>query len=435
MKVVHADTVRRPGKVFADMVITNIGQLLTMNPGKGPKRGAEARDLGIIENAFLAASQGKVAACGPQAAFSETVELVAGATVIDAGGKVVAPGFIDCHTHVVFAGWRGEEYGMRSRGASYLEIAAKGGGIMSTVRATRAASREELIERTLGFLDEMLSLGTTSCEGKSGYGLNLETEIKQLEVIRECSRLHPVDIVPTFMGAHAFPPEFKHDRKGYIDEVIRMLEPVSRLKLARFADVFCDVGNFTVEESRLILEEARKHGFELKLHADELENTGATELACELGAVSCDHLIKVSQRGIEMLAESDTITVLLPATSCFLGEFPGAPGRRLIDSGAAVAIATDFNPGTCTAMSMPLVMTLACSVLGFSPEEAFVAATWNAGWAAGLGGIAGGFAQGLAMDAVIFDTQDYLDVPYRFGTNLVHTVIKAGKPVRSKNNK
>jgi imidazolonepropionase len=263
----------------------------------------------------------------------------------------------------------------------------------------------------------------------------LETEIKQLEVIRECSRLHPVDIVPTFMGAHAFPPEFKHDRKGYIDEVIRMLEPVSRLKLARFADVFCDVGNFTVEESRLILEEARKHGFELKLHADELENTGATELACELGAVSCDHLIKVSQRGIEMLAESDTITVLLPATSCFLGEFPGAPGRRLIDSGAAVAIATDFNPGTCTAMSMPLVMTLACSVLGFSPEEAFVAATWNAGWAAGLGGIAGGFAQGLAMDAVIFDTQDYLDVPYRFGTNLVHTVIKAGKPVRSKNNK
>ncbi|HHT84637.1 MAG: imidazolonepropionase [Bacillota bacterium] len=426
---------RQPGKVFADMAITNIGQLLTMNPGKGPKRGAEAQDLGIIENAFLASHEGKVVACGPQAVFSEKVELAAGATVTDARGKVVAPGFIDSHTHVVFAGWRGEEYGMRSRGASYLEIAAQGGGIMSTVRATRAASKEELIQRTLGFLDEMLSLGTTSCEAKSGYGLNLETEIKQLEVIQECNRLHPIDLVPTFMGAHAFPPEFKQDRKAYIDEVIRMLEPVRSRNLARFADVFCDVGNFTLEESRLILEEARKHGFELKIHADELENTGATELACELGAVSCDHLIKVSQEGIDMLAGSDTIAVLLPATSSFLGEFPGAPGRKLLDSGAAVAIATDFNPGTCTAMSIPLCMTLACSALGFSPEEAFVAATWNAAWAAGLGGTAGGFGQGFAMDAVIFDTNNYLDVPYRFGTNLVDTVIKAGKPVRSKNNK
>jgi len=237
------------------------------------------------------------------------------------------------------------------------------------------------------------------------------------------------------MGAHAIPPEFKHNRQGYIQEVIRMLEPVSKRRLARFADVFCDVGAFTLEESRAILEEARKHGLELKLHADELENTGATELACELGAVSCDHLIRVSQKGIEMLATSDTIAVLLPATSCFLGEFPGAPGRKLLDSGVAVAIATDFNPGTCTAMSLPLCMTLACSTLGFSPEEAFVAATWNAAWAAGLGGIAGGFAPGFAMDAVIFDTQDYMDVPYRFGINLVDMVIKAGKPVRSKKNK
>jgi imidazolonepropionase len=423
------------GKVLADMVVTNIGQLLTMNPGEGPKRGTQAKDLGIMENAFLASYQGKVVACGPQAAYPEMVEVTGDATVIDACGRVVAPGFIDAHTHVVFAGWRAQEYGMRSRGASYLEIAEQGGGIMSTVRATRAASKEELVQRTLGFLDEMLSFGTTSCEAKSGYGLNLETEIKQLEVIQECNRLHPVDLVPTFMGAHAIPPEFKHNRQGYIQEVIRMLEPVSKRRLARFADVFCDVGAFTLEESRAILEEARKHGLELKLHADELENTGATELACELGAVSCDHLIRVSQKGIEMLATSDTIAVLLPATSCFLGEFPGAPGRKLLDSGVAVAIATDFNPGTCTAMSLPLCMTLACSTLGFSPEEAFVAATWNAAWAAGLGGIAGGFAPGFAMDAVIFDTQDYMDVPYRFGINLVDMVIKAGKPVRSKKNK
>lgn len=435
LSVEKAGSRNLPGKVLADMVVINIGQILTMNPGKGPKRGAEAKDLGIIEDAFLAAYQGKVVACGPQAAFPERVEVLAGATVIDACGKVVAPGFIDSHTHVVFAGWRADEYGMRCRGASYLEIAEQGGGIMSTVRATRSASKEELVERTLGFLDEMLSFGTTSCEAKSGYGLNLETEIKQLEVIQECNRFHPIDIVPTFMGAHAFPPEFRHDRKGYIDEIIRMLEPVSSNKLAKFADVFCDVGNFTVDESRVILEEARKHGLELKVHADELENTGATELACELGAVSCDHLIKVSQKGIEMLAESDTIAVLLPATSCFLGEFPGAPGRQMLDSGVAVAIATDFNPGTCTALSIPLCMTFACSALGFSPEEAFVAATWNAAWAAGLGGIAGGFEPGFAMDAVIFDTHDYMDVPYRFGINLVDVVIKAGKPVRSKNNK
>lgn len=425
---------KHPRRIAADMVITNIGQLLTMNPLEGPKRRQAAKDLGIVNKAFLASYEGRVVALGPHCSYEDKVEVLKGAKVIDARGRTVSPGFVDCHTHVVFGGWRAHEYGLRCRGASYLEIAERDGGIMSTVRETRKASKDSLVERTCGFLDDMLSFGTTTCEAKSGYGLTLESEIKQLEVMEECNRRHPIDIVPTFLGAHAIPTKYKHDRQGFIDEVICMFKPISDRKLARFVDVFCDVGSFTLSESRYILESAKEHGFGLKLHADELENTGATELACDLGAVSCDHLIKVSSSGIDKLSTSSTLAVLLPGTSCFLGECPGAPGREMLDRGAAVALATDFNPGTCTAMSIPLCMTLACSTLGFSPEEAFVAATWNSAWAVGLGGTIGGFAPGFAMDAVIFDTCDYKDVAYRFGTNLVNTVIKAGKVVKGKNN-
>ncbi len=420
-------------KPEADFVLTNIGQLLTMAPGDGPKRGQDARDLGILENAFLASKEGKIVALGPNLSLEDEVDLLENARVVDARRRVVVPGFVDAHTHLVFGGWRYEEYALRCQGASYLEIAQRGGGIMSTVRATRNASKEELLERSLGFLDEMLRNGTTSCETKSGYGLDLENELKQLEVVRECNRVHAVDLVPTFLGAHAMPPEFAHNRQGYIDEVVGMLEPVKVGNLAEFVDVFCDVGNFTIDESRYILEQGILHGFSAKIHADELENTGATELACELGATSCDHLIKVSPKGIDRLASSDTIAVLLPATSCYLGEFPGAPGRLMLDSGVCVALGTDFNPGTSNAMSMPLFMTLACSMLGFSPEEAFVASTWNAAWASGLGGAVGGLGKGFFMDVVVFDALDYKEIPYRFGTNLVDTVIKGGKVVVEKN--
>ncbi len=429
----NAQVLRNDEKTKADLAVINTGQLLTMKPGHGPKKGSGARDLGVIEDAFIASYKGEVVALGSQDLFGQEVFLAPGAKVIDAQGKVVAPGFVDAHTHLVFGGWRCNEYGQRCQGVSYLEIAEQGGGIMSTVEATRRASFAELVQRTLGFLDEMLQLGTTSCEAKSGYGLNLQNEIKQLEVIRECNQRHYVDLVPTFLGAHAIPSEFRNDRQGYIKKVIEMFGPVSRESLAVFADVFCDAGNFTIEESRYILEKARDNGFKLKLHADELENTGATELACDLGAISCDHLIKVSREGIKRLSESNTIAVLLPATSCYLGEFPGAPGREMLDRGVAVALATDFNPGTSTAMSMPLCMTLACSVLGFSPEEAFVAATWNAAWASGFGGRVGGFGPGFLMDAVIFDAVDYKEIPYRFGTNLVSAVIKRGKLVIEKN--
>ncbi|HHW26522.1 MAG TPA: imidazolonepropionase [Firmicutes bacterium] len=395
---------------------------------RGPKRGRDARELGVISGAALACKNGKVIAAG-RAEEVEAEVAVDDSNVLDAGGRVVAPGFVDAHTHLVFAGWRAAEYGMRSEGRSYLEIAAAGGGILSTVRATREASFEELCSRALGFLDQMLLCGTTSCEAKSGYGLDLETELKQLRVARYCDERHPVDVVSTFLGAHAI-PRTAH-RETYISQVIEMLPVVKGQELAEFVDVFCDEGAFTIDETRRILLSAKELGFCLKVHADEIKWTGATELACELGAVSCDHLIKVSEQGIRALAESETTAVLLPATSVFLGECPGAPGRALIDAGAAVALGTDFNPGTSTAMSMPLCMTLACSMLRLTPEEAFTAATWNAAWASGLGGKAGGLSPGFQADAVVFEAEDYREIAYRFGTSLVDTVVKAGKIVVS----
>ncbi len=416
-------------EVQADFLLGNIGQLLTMSGSQGPRRLDDLRDLGIICNAYIASYQGTVVSVGHSSEISAHVRLMPGATVLDAGGKLVSPGFIDAHTHLVFGGWRPQEYSLRCQGASYLEIAAQGGGIASTVASTRQASVEELYERSMKFLDELLLQGTTTCEVKSGYGLDFDNELKQLEVARRCEAGHPVSIVSTFLGAHAFPPEYKEDRASYVEQVISMLPAIKERELAGFVDVFCDAGAFTVDEARRILTAARKLGFGLKLHADELESTGGTQLACEMGAVSCDHLIMISREGIECLARSDTVGVILPATSCFLGKVPGAPARKMIDAGSAIAIATDFNPGTCTATSLPLCMTLACSMLRLSPEEAFQAVTWNAAWAAGLGGKAGGLYPGLPFDAVIFDADDYREIPYRFGANLVRTVVKAGKVV------
>lgn len=417
------------GVMKADFIMRNIGQLLTLDGKSGPRRGPDARDLGVLHNVCLAAKDGVIVAVGPEEEILRSVIVEKNALAFDAAGRVVGPGFVDPHTHLVFGGWRHEEYSMRCQGASYLEIAGKGGGINSTVRATRTASHEELKERAMGFLDQMLSTGTTSCEVKSGYGLDTENEVKQMEVARQCDEAHPIDLVSTFLGAHAVPPEFREDREGYVRQVVDTLPAVKGLDLARFVDVFCDAGAFTIEETRRILTAARDLGFGLKVHADELEWTGATELACELGAVSCDHLLQVSPEGVQALAGSSTVAVLLPATSTFLGKLQGAPARRMLDAGVAVAIGTDFNPGTSTAMSMPLAMTLACSTLGMSPEEAFVAATWNAAWAAGLGDRYGALVPGLPLDAVVFQAEHYAEVPYRFGVNLVDMVVKKGLPV------
>jgi len=427
--------------VNADFLITNIGQLVVVTPAAGPKRGREMRDLGILRDAALAAKDGVIVAVGARDEVMRSIALSPDARVIDAGGRLVGPGFVDAHTHLVFGGWRHEEYAMRCEGRSYLEIAEMGGGILSTVRAPRNASVQELEERARRFLDLMTASGTTTVEAKSGYGLSFEAEVKQMEVVRRLRESHPADLVSTFLGAHAVPEEYKGRREAYVDSVISMLPEIRRRALAEFVDVFCDAGAFTIPETEKILRAAREMGFGLKVHADELEWTGATELACRMGAASCDHLLKVSDDGIEMLAghpagagqqATHTVAVLLPATSVFLGKTQGAPARKLIDRGAAVALGTDFNPGTCTALSMPLVMTLACSLLHMSPEEAFIAATWNAAWAVGLGDRVGSLSKGYQADVVLFDACDYREIPYRFGWNTVSGVYKKGREVWSK---
>lgn len=428
------------------LIVDNIGELVTMEGPRAPRRGSLQGVVSVVKNAFLAAKDGKVLAVGPReelpallAALEQSreqnreengEESREETTVLDAGGRAVVPGFVDAHTHLVFAGWRYQEYVMRCQGATYQEILRAGGGILETVRQTRQATEEALFQRALSFLDEMLSLGTTSVEAKSGYGLDTENELKQLRVIRRLKAEHCLDVVPTFLPAHAIPPEYSKDREGYIQEIIgSMLPLVRREGLARFLDVFCDEGAFTSKEARRILVRGKELGYEIKLHADELRNTQGAELGASLGAVSVDHLCMISQEGVRALRESDTVAVLLPATSCFMGKDHGKLGRKLVDAGIPVALGTDFNPGTSPATSIPLCMTLACSLSGLTPAEALVAATWNAAWAIGLGGRVGGLQPGMQADALILDADSYVEIPYRFGANLVWKVLKKGKVV------
>ncbi len=424
----------------ADLLVTGIGQLLTMADcyeaadtgdlprAAGLKRGHSAGHIGLLRDAAVACRNGVVVAVGPRDSVESQIHLADGATVLDAEGKTVAPGFVDAHTHLVFGGWRAEEYAMRVSGRSYLEISRAGGGIASTVKATRAMTYRDLLQRSIGFLDDILCAGTTSCEVKSGYGLDQVTEIKQLQVIQEADAIHPVSLVPTYLGAHSIPEEYRNRRQDFVGEIAHMLPIVKEKGLAQFVDVYCDVGAFSLEEAEQILSLAKEHGFGLKIHADELENTGSAELGCSLGAASCDHLLKVSSKGISDLAAKDTVAVLLPATSTFLG-VTAAPARALLDAGAGVALGTDFNPGTSTAMSLPLCMTLACSILKMTPEEAWVAATWNSAYASGLGGKVGAILPNYAADLVFFAADDYREIPYRFGSNLVHSVVKRGEVV------
>ncbi len=418
-------------RIEADLIVLNAAELVTCAGGtERPKRGRGMAEIGLIRDGAVAAKDGVIVAVGKTSDIMEQVAIGWDTRVVNAGGKVVLPGLVDPHTHVVFAGSREYELEMRIEGRGYLEILAAGGGILDTVRATRKAGLEELIATAGKYLQEMLAQGTTTAEAKSGYGLSTEDEVKMLEAIRELNLVQPVELVPTFLGAHAIPAEYRTNPDGYVDLVVEeMLPVVARRGLAEFCDVFCEEGVFSVEQTRRILLKAKELGLRLKVHADEMAPLGGAELAAELGATSADHLMAVSDQGICDLARSDTVAVLLPATTfCLMGE-RYAPARRMIEQGVAVALATDFNPGSSPVNSLQVVMGLACRQLKMRPAEVITAVTINAAHAVGRAAAVGSLEVGKKADMVIFDAPNHLYLMYRFGTNLVETVIKNGKVV------
>jgi imidazolonepropionase len=349
---------------------------------------------------------------------------------VDCTGCVITPGFVDSHTHAVFGGWRAAEYELRSRGVPYMEIARRGGGINASVRDVRSRSEEELAALTRDRLLLLLRHGTTTVEVKSGYGLDTESELKQLRAVRRAQRDVPLDVVPTFLGAHEFPPEYRDDRERYVDLLVReMIPAVAEAGLARFCDVFMEPGVFTGAQARRVLEAGLAHGLVPKLHADELENSGGAELAAGIGAASADHLGAISDAGIAALARSATVATLLPGTLLFLGRTRYAPARRLLDAGATVALATDFNPGSSPTPSMPLILTLACSQMGMRPLEAIVAATAGGARALGLTDGTGTVQPGAPADLAVWRAADHRELPYRFGAAELAGVWKRGKRV------
>jgi imidazolonepropionase len=413
----------------ADCVVAGCRQLLTCR-GPLPKRREALRDLGVIENGWIASDADRIVFAGTEKEFRTSVSPADGAVRVDGDGLVALPGFVDCHTHLPFAGNREPEFGLRLKGWTYQQLAAEGMGILTTVKATRAASRDELRRLCLRRLDEMILTGTTTVEAKSGYGLNLEDEIKQLEVLRELGPVHPVDIVPTFMGAHEIPPEYKFRREDYIELIIRSLIPeIRRRNLAEFFDVFCEPGVFSLEETAALARAAREAGFKLKIHADEFAALGGAELAAKLGAVSAEHLISISDEGVAKLAAAGTAAVCLPGVSFFLMLEKKAPARRLIDAGAAVALATDFNPGSSHLSSMLFVLQLGVFTLKMSVEEAINACTANGAYAVDRHRDIGSIEPGKKMDLLLLDASDYVSLAYRPGANPIRHVIKNGQVV------
>lgn len=391
------------------MILKNIGQLTSYNPDSGEVETTSNTSLTIDGDRIAENSNGEA---------------------IDCGGSLVTPGFVDPHTHSVFLDSREEEFALRLSGVSYEEIAAQGGGINASINGVRNASKEELIKRVSKRMDRFLKQGTTTVECKTGYGLDTKSELKSLQVIHEVNESHEIDIIPTFLGAHAFPPEFADEHESYVDLLCaEMIPAVAEQGIAVFCDVFCENGYFNVDQSRRIFKTAKNHGLTPRLHADEFEDSGAAELAAEVGAVSADHLMAVSTAGLEKMAEYGVTATLLPGTTFFLGKDTYAPARKLLEKGIDVALATDFNPGSCQIQSMPFIISLACIHLGMTVEEAFASATYYSAKTLNLEGEVGSIAIGRKADLIIWDVEMLMNIPYNVTDMSIKMVIKNGKAI------
>lgn len=418
---------------LATLLLEKIATLVTVAAPSGsrtdgavPRRsGSEMGDVGVLKNVDVAIDGDTIHWIGPtgERSFPD-------AERIDCSGKTVLPGFVDSHTHIVFAGSRANEFAMRLRGASYQEIAAAGGGIISTMRAVRSSTIEEIVEGSRPLVRSAFMHGSTTIEAKSGYGLDTENELKLLEAIARLDSEEPATLIPTFLGAHDFPPEHRADHEPYITEIVeRMIPAVAERGLARFCDVFSDTGYYTVEESERIFAAAREHGMELRVHADELSSFGGAEMAARIGAHSADHLLMISDDGIEQMRDSGVVATLLPGTAFFL-RLPYAPARTMIERGMCVALATDCNPGSNMCENMQMTLALACMGMRMTVEEAITAATLNGAAALGISDRVGSIEPGKQADLAIYDVPDYPAIVYHYGVNHVVGVIKEGKMYR-----
>ena len=414
--------------ITPDLVIINANELVTLDSKYGtPRTGSAMSNLAIIKNGAIAVQKENIIFVGETDELLIKYDLKEIPHVINAEGKLVTPGFIDPHTHIIFDGTRENELEMKLSGKSYLEILEAGGGILKTVRATRKASLEKLIQNGKKILDKMMHYGTTTVEAKSGYGLTVEDEIKSLRAARELNKIHPIDIIPTFLGAHAIPPEFKGNPNGYVDLIVKeMLPRIAKENLAEFCDVFCEQGIFNVDQTRKIIQAAKEMGLKPQVHIDEIYDTNGASLAVEIGAIQTGHLLNSNDDGLEKMAKAKTIATLLPSTPFCLMLKDYAPARKMIEMEIPVALATDLNPN-CWTESMLMILALSCYNMKMKPAEALTAATLNAACALQRQDSIGSLEVGKKADIIIFDVPNHDFLAYQFGVNLVNKVIKNGK--------